>query len=201
MTTHILHQPQTVLDFWFPPQKSLSELRSQWFGKSEDLDQKIIQQFKPWLDPMTRGDLNSWLKTPQGTLAFIILADQFPRHIYRDSPQAYDYDSLALHTTLRALDKGFDQKLTPLQRTFFYLPLEHSENLEHQQQSVELFEKLKQQEQDLELQKVLENSLLYAQKHLEVIQKFGRFPHRNKILNRSNTPQEDHYLAQPGSGF
>jgi uncharacterized protein (DUF924 family) len=140
------------------------------------------------------GKLNHWQEQPLSCLALIILLDQFPRNIFRDRPQAFATDAQALEFAQYAVDRGFDRQLLPVQRWFIYLPLEHSENLEHQQQAVKLFSTLKDDPDSA-------SAIDYACHHLRIIERFGRFPHRNRILGRSTTPQEEEFLKQPGSSF
>lgn len=137
---------------------------------------------------------------PAGRLAWIIVADQFSRNIYRCDPRSFALDEQALAHALEGMAAGHDLALRPLQRVFFYLPLEHSESIELQQQSVMLYEGLLNEVGE-KLAQPFTGFLDYARRHLDVIQRFGRFPHRNAILGRESTAAEIEYLQQPGSGF
>ena len=146
------------------------------------------------------GELSDWQMTPSGRLALILLTDQFPRNIYRDSPRAFALGSKALAVCLDGIKSDFDVKLRPIERVFFYLPLEHAESLRHQEQSVNLFRELA--ESATGNQKTLFGEYLdCAVRHRDIVARFGRFPHRNKILERESTAEEIAFLAEPDSSF
>lgn len=178
---------QEIIHFWFVETDS-----ALWFQKNEDFDALIRQRFLSIHDQAKDGLYDPWGDDAQGALALCIVLDQFSRNMFRGTSKAFETDSKALSIAKQAVNKGLDQALTPEQKTFLYLPFEHSENLEDQKRSVKLFEGMK------EIQPVTYD---YALQHLKVIEKFGRFPHRNAALGRKNTPEEDQYLEQPGSGF
>lgn len=191
---------QEILTFWFgspiaPDDLYYKERRKLWFGKSESVDQTILSQFRDIYESAKAGNCKAWQATPQGCLSLIVLLDQFPRNMFRGTPDAFATDHKALKVTQRAIAQGFDQELLPVQRMFIYLPLEHSENRDHQQQAVTLFQALADEHQELN------DTYIYALKHQSVIERFGRFPHRNEILARSSTPEELEFLKQPGSSF
>ena len=190
---------QAVLEFWFgdPEAKTVTyaERRKLWFGKQPDWDAAIRQQFLSTYDQAAAGVLDSWQQTPSGSLALILLLDQFSRNMFRDTPQAFATDAQALRAARHTVAQGFDQHLHPLQQLFVYLPFEHSENLADQAESVQLFRQLESVAPDLT------DVLDYAVRHQTVIQRFGRFPHRNRILGRASTPEEVEFLKQPGSSF
>ncbi|MCI0481529.1 MAG: DUF924 domain-containing protein, partial [Candidatus Dadabacteria bacterium] len=146
--------------------------------------------------------LREWEKTPRGTLALIILLDQFSRNILRDTPGAFSHDPQALETAAKGIEKGFDKVLHPVMRVFFYMPFMHSENLDMQERSITLFGAL---ERDFPsppgLGKMLSSNRDYAERHYAVVKRFGRYPHRNKILGRESSPEEIEFLKQPGSSF
>lgn len=180
-----LVDPETVLAFWF------EELTPEdWFRKSDALDQTISDRFAATHLALAKEIPDAWRASAEAVLALIILFDQFPRNIYRDTPLAFATDCLALWEAKRAVDKGLDQEVEEKRRLFFYLPFEHSENMQDQDHCVSLISQLNSEE----LTK-------YAHAHRDVIVQFGRFPHRNRILARDNTPEEETYLSQPGSGF
>lgn len=183
-----------VLDFWFGPTPSMSERRRLWFGKDAATDALLRERFPPLLEEARAGGLGDWLDDPEGALALIVLLDQFSRNIHRDTPLAFAADPLALAYAREALDRGHDRQLAPVRRIFLYLPFEHSENLADQRQSVKLFAQL---DGAPEAGDVFD----YALRHYVVIQRFGRFPHRNDILGRESTAEEEAFLKEPGSRF
>lgn len=195
-----------ILEFWFGELREnevpSKERQKMWWGKNEYIDSLIKQQFEPDVIKAASGELDSWLETPEGMLSVIILLDQFPRNIYRDTPKAFSFDSMSLPISRTGIDKSFDRKLHPVMRIFFYIPFMHSEDLEMQNRSVDLFVRLeKESENNEEIRKVVSNSKDFAIRHMEIIRRFGRFPHRNEILGRKSTPEEREFLKQPGSSF
>lgn len=177
---------EEILAFW------LDEVGPEgWYEGGEALDARCRRFEEDW-ERGVRGDFAQWTVEPRGALALTILLDQFPRNMYRGTARAFATDGKALVIAKFALSKGFDQVMMPLKRRFLYLPFEHSENLNDQRRCVELFEKMKKDDP---------LGYDYALRHLKVIEKYGRFPHRNKILSRMNTPEEEEYLAQAGAGF
>ena len=196
--------PENVLDFWFDAPGSAAEIAGRqsklWFGKSLANDQAVIDRFADTLTAATAGRLDHWANTPRGRLALVIVLDQFPHHIHRDRPQAFATDPQSLALSLAALDTGEDRKLSPIERVFLYLPLEHTESIEMQQRSVSLYEQLAH-EAAADERALFENFLDYARKHLAVVARFDRFPHRNEILGRPSTAEELEFLKQPGSRF
>ncbi len=176
-----------VLTFWFEETQP-----AQWFQVNPDFDQAVRDRFSDTYDKGQRGILDDWRRDADGCLALCLVLDQFPRNMFRGTSQAFATDAKALVVSKYAVAKGFDQVLPPLKRRFLYLPYEHSEHLGDQRKCVELFEKMKKDDP-------LGHE--YALKHLKVIELYGRFPHRNKILGRMNTPEEETYLAQAGAGF
>ena len=187
---------QSVLDFWFRERDhpEYGKPRQEWFVKNPVFDQQVPLYLGDRHHQAKAGQLDAWQKNPFGCLALIILLDQVPRNLFRHSPQAFATDDQALNLAKAAIAQQFDQPLLPVQRWFMYLPFEHSENLEDQRQSLELFSRLKDDPDSA-------STIEYAQKHYDVIATFGRFPHRNKILGRASTPAEIHFLKQPGSTF
>ena len=187
---------QPILDFWFgePDSPHYGKPRREWFIKSEEFDREITASFYLDYQKAATGKLDSWQNQPLSCLALIILLDQFPRNMFRQQPQAFATDAQALNFAKYAVTQEFEQQLLPVQRWFIYLPFEHSENLADQHQAVELFSTLKDDPDSA-------SSIEYAHRHLQVIEKFGRFPHRNAILCRPSTAQEREFLQQPGSSF
>lgn len=175
--------PTDILNFWF-----FKENSTKWFIKSKDFDNLIIEKFSNTYIKAAKGDLDAWKETPEGMLALIIIFDQLPRNMFRGNAQSFATDAKALSLAKEAIAKGFDKKLTVEQQRFIYMPFMHSENLKDQNKSVELFAKA-------------EMSYNYAVRHREIIQKFGRFPHRNDLLRRSSTKEEINFLKTPNSPF
>ena len=187
---------QKILNFWFGKSDEINygKPRKFWFVKSDELDSKIKSQFKNIYQKAAAGELNYWQEQPLSCLALIILLDQFPRNMFRGSPQAFATDDQAKTCAELAIKRRFDIQLIPVQRWFIYLPFEHSENLKDQETALKLFDTLQAHADS-------KSSIDYAYRHWEVIKKFGRFPHRNQILGRTNTPEEIEFLNQPGSSF
>ncbi|WP_395403908.1 DUF924 family protein [Pseudoduganella sp. UC29_106] len=189
---------QDILDFWFLPigVKGHNTQRTEWFRKDDAFDQLIFSQFGGVVEEALAGGLRQWDdEGTQGTLARIIVLDQFTRNIYRGTAKSFAGDPLALEAAKALDDTGANQTLPPVQRAFSYMPFEHAENLSMQIRCVDLFTMLAADAQGFA------STLDYAKRHHEVIRRFGRFPHRNKILGRESTPEEVEFLKQPGSGF
>lgn len=176
---------QTVLDFWF---NTLTP--AQWFAKSTQLDEQIREQFSALLQQASTCELWQWRNEPRGRLAEIIVLDQFSRNIFRDTPRAFQQDSLALALAQEAVALGADQTLTAVERSFLYMPYMHSESPSIHERAVQLFN-----------QPGLENNLDFEYKHKAIIDRFGRYPHRNTILDRTSSAEEIEFLKQPGSAF
>jgi uncharacterized protein (DUF924 family) len=195
---------EAILDFWFgenPDDGVVAKEKSAlWWSKNPEIDGEIRQRFESSMIRAAAGELSDWQWTAEGRLALILLTDQFPRNIYRDSPGAFAHDSKALAWALEGIGQGMDIKLRPIERVFFYLPLEHSEALEHQEQAVMQFRKLVDAV-GADRKDIFAEYLDFAVRHRDIIARFGRFPHRNKILGRQSTPAELAFLAEPGSSF
>lgn len=181
-----------ILDFWFgaPDSDAYGKPREVWFKSDETFDAEISERFETALGQAAAGAHDGLAETADGALALTILLDQFPRNIYRGTPRAFAFDPRALAVARQALEAGHDQAVAPFQRTFLYLPFEHSESLADQERSVALFTTLG-----------IENGIDYAIRHRDIIVRFGRFPHRNAILGRESTPEELSFLEQPDSAF
>jgi uncharacterized protein (DUF924 family) len=178
---------QDVLHFWF-----VESQPTQWFQKNDLFDKQIRDRFAVTVQMARDGLCDGWAADAEGALALCIVLDQFPRNIFRDSADAFSSDEKALRLAKMALRSGFDQILPPLKRRFLYLPFEHSEDIADQDRAVALFETMREDDPI---------AYEYALRHRDVIARFGRFPHRNAVLGRMNTPDEDLYLSQPGAGF
>lgn len=189
--------PQRVLNFWFGALGSASDgqSRHEWFRKNQAFDDEIRAAFLPLIDAAIAGQLPDWGPSPWAALARIVLLDQFPRNIFRGEARAFDGDPAARREALQLMDSGGDRQLGPYERWFVALPLEHAEDLSLQQRCVAYCAALAGDEP------ALAGALDYAQRHRDVIARFGRFPHRNAVLGRSSTADELDYLAQPGAGF
>ena len=189
---------EEILFFWFGQprdDKAYYEGRhSLWFTPDLQFDQAIRDRFTDDYQLAAEQKLRDWQNTPRSGLALILLLDQFPRNMFRNDPRAFASDPLAREAAAHLIDAGQDQQLLPVERMFIYLPFMHSEALADQRQSVALFRQLVQEREYL-------GSLAYALKHLEIIERFGRFPHRNIALGRSSTSEEQEFLRQPGSLF
>ena len=194
---------QDVLDFWFgldyDPFADAQEFRKEWFVKDADFDSRIEERFGGVLERAVCGDYDDWPQTPRQRLALVVVLDQFSRNIFRGSPRSWTQDLLAQKLTLEGIAEGCDRDLGVVERAFFYLPLEHAEDLQLQKLSVEKFEEIRDIAPD-----VIggEGGFYdYAVQHLEIIERFGRFPHRNAVIGRPSTPEEEEFLKQPGSSF
>lgn len=179
-----IRTPQDIRDFWFS-----DEMRSHWFTQSDAIDRQIIQFFAETYEAAHGGRLDHWMTTPEDALALIIALDQFPRNMFRGSGRSFESGDLALRHARTALERGHDQAVAAEARSFFYLPFMHSEDLDDQERSVRLYEALGNPE-----------SLRFAQEHRDIIARFDRFPHRNAVLGRSDTPDEAEFL-KTHSGF
>lgn len=174
-----------IINFWFEDLAS-----ADWWEKSQDLDALIRDRFMILHTQAAAGELFGWRTSPEGALAEIIILDQFSRNMYRDSPESFAYDGMALILAQRAIEQGLDQKLEPMKRAFFYMPFMHSESLAIHELAEQLFSQPGMAANyDFELQ------------HAAIIKKFGRYPHRNAILGRTSTPDEISFLNEPGSSF
>ncbi|MFT5675341.1 MAG: hypothetical protein ACI808_001272 [Paraglaciecola sp.] len=174
-----------VFDFWF------TEIdKAKWWVKDKEFDHLLKTRFLDVYYSATKSELYSWRSTARGRLAEILVLDQFPRNIFRDTPQAFVSDPLALALSQEAISAGADAELSAIERSFLYMPFMHSESLKIHQVAVALYTK-----------NGLESNLKFEIKHKEIIEKFGRYPHRNSILNRQSTPAEIDFLKQPGSSF
>ncbi len=189
---------QDILDFWFlpPGDPGHGATREVWFRKDDAFDAAIAGRFGAVVDQAVAGGLREWDdQGPRGTLARILVLDQFTRNAHRGTPASFAGDALALAAAQSLVASGADQALLPVQRWFAYMPFEHAEDARMQEQSVALFTELARQHEGYG------GVLDYAHRHRGVIARFGRFPHRNPILGRASTPEEAAYLAQSGSGF
>lgn len=182
---HQMADSGDVLRFWY--EECTAE---QWFKKDAAFDATIRDRFGDLHAVASAGGCDDWAETPEGSLALVLVLDQFSRNLYRDDPRAFAQDAKALDIARRALAAGHDQAYPAGQRYFYYLPYEHSEDLRDQEESVALFEKHGDA-----------HTLDYAIAHRDIIARFGRFPHRNAVLGRESTAEEEEFLQTPGSSF
>ncbi|MCY4499321.1 MAG: DUF924 domain-containing protein [Rhodospirillaceae bacterium] len=188
-----------VLAFWFgdPGDEDSNEFRDAWFGKDDAFDSEVRSRFAGVVAKASAGDCDAWQETPDGALALTIVLDQFSRNIFRRHPTAFATDARARSVARRALDRGFDRRFPTMQKLFFYLPFQHSENLADQRRGV------------AHLTTILGDfdGALYERfhfaihRHCEIIERFGRFPHRNETLGRATSAAEAAFLEEPRSSF
>jgi uncharacterized protein (DUF924 family) len=186
-----------VLDFWFgrPDEAHHLQTRPEWFRKDDAFDASIRERFGPLIDDALRGELAGWAAQPRSALAEVIVLDQFTRNTRRGTAGMFAGDARALAAARALVVGGADRTLPGVMRQFLYLPFEHSEDLTDQRESMRLFTQLGQDEP------ALADLAEWARKHEVIVERFGRFPHRNAALGRESTPEETEFLKQPGSGF
>jgi uncharacterized protein (DUF924 family) len=199
-----LDEVERVLEFWLGTCGAEGAIdpvkRKRWFGQGRKHDAAIRGRFARLHECACRGELDEWASTARSRLALIVILDQFSRHIHRGTALAFAQDSAAQRLAFEGVERGLDRKLHPAGRAFFYLPLEHAEDLKLQHRSVRCFELLAN-EVSATWRKDYASFLAYARRHYDVIGRFGRFPHRNALLGRASTPEELEFLQQPGSSF
>ena len=198
MTTEAIDpRAAEVLDFWFGRRGEPGHLqpREQWFRKDAQFDAQIAQRFGALIAEALRGGLAQWAVQPLSALAQIVVLDPFTRNAHRDSAAMFAGDARALIAARALVDSGADRTLPGVMRQFAYLPFEHAEDLAEQQRALALFTQLEADEP------ALAGLLEWARKHHQIIERFGRFPHRNALLGRASTPEEVEFLRQPGSSF
>jgi len=190
-------EADAVLDFWFgaPGSSEFGSTRKVWFSKDADFDAAIRERFGALVERALRGELEAWGDEPRSSLAQILLLDQFTRNAFRGSARSFAGDARALAAASRMVGSRQDEALAPFMRAFVYLPFEHAEGLAMQDEAIRLFTKLVSEAPELA------DMLDYAHRHREVIERFGRFPHRNEILGRQSTAEEIAFIQRPGSGF
>ncbi len=189
-------EPAEILDFWFgrEGEEGYGEFRDEWFQKDEEFDRQIHERFSEDYERAARGEYDGWREEAVSCLALVILLDQFPRNLFRGDPRTHATDGKALDISREAIQKGADRELPLFQRHFLYMPFMHSESVEDQRRSVALF-------RDLAAEENGPNVTEYAEGHRDIVERFGRFPHRNEMLGRETTPEEAEFLEQPGSSF
>ena len=186
------HRPDDVLAFWFGEGAEYGKRHERWFEKDAAFDAEVTARFGALHGRLMTS--SEWLDPARACLARIIVLDQFPRQMFRGAPRAFAADPLALEAARHAVARGYDRNMLPVERLFTYLPFEHSESLDDQLKACELTAPLAAFPET-------EDAPRYALRHRDVIERFGRFPHRNAALGRASTPEEVEFLKRPGSGF
>lgn len=208
METSITEEDQIrierIISFWFKEQTltapQIDGRMDTWFGEDPVFDEEIVSQFGAEVEAATEGRLAHWADVPIGRLALIILLDQFRRNIYRGKAEAFEKDKVALKLCVEGIMHKKDAGLSPIQRVFFYMPLQHAESKKVQAKSVQVYERLAEAV-SATYRETFETIAQFAQLHADIIEQFGRFPHRNKLLGRENTPEEEEFLAADGPTF
>lgn len=200
--------PEDVCAFWFgeldAEGRATKETSARWFQKDPQFDALVRDRFHASFEAALAGELDAWRRTPLGALGLILILDQFTRNMFRDQPQMFAGDSLALTVAKEALATHLDADMGVAERTFFRMPLMHSESIDDQNACVEAFGKLHSEYLEArrpDLATIIENNVRYAVAHRDIVAKWGRFPHRNAILGRASTPAELAFLKEPGSSF
>ena len=188
--------PPAVLDFWFGARGSpeRGRARKAWFRTDPAFDDEIRRRFGGAVETALTGGYAEWSASAQGAVALVLLLDQFTRNLFRGTPRAFEGDASALAASEDAVSRGLDRELGFYERWFLYMPFEHAESVPAQQRSLALFGALSKDMQD-------DDSLVWARKHAGVVFRFGRYPHRNAVLGRPSTPEEEAFLREPGSRF
>lgn len=193
-----------ILSFWFKEQAlsapQIDRRMEIWFSEDPIFDHEIEKEFADEVAKASKGELDHWADSPLGRLALIILIDQFRRNIHRGTAKAFSKDRLALKLCVQGAMEKKDQGLTPIQKVFFYMPLQHAESRKVQAKSVELYSRLAESVSPT-LRETFMTVAQFAELHKDIVDQFGRFPHRNKLLNRENTREENQYLAGDSPDF
>ena len=193
-----------VISFWFQEKEltapQIDGRMDVWFGEDAVFDQQIQSEFSGDVEEASEGKLDHWAHTPRGRLALILLLDQFRRNIYRGTAEAYAEDKRALKLCVEGAMEKKDKGLSPIQRVFFYMPLQHAESRKVQAKSVAIFSRLAEAVSPTYVETFM-TIAQFAELHHDIVEQFGRFPHRNVVLNRANTPEEEEYLANDGPSF
>ena len=195
---------EAILAFWFEEKEltapQIDRRMDVWFGEDDVFDHECKKEFADDVEKASRGELDHWAHQPHGRLALILLLDQFRRNIYRNTVGAFEKDKAALKLCVEGAMGKKDRGLKPIERAFFYMPLQHAESRKVQAKSVELFKRLAKAVSPT-YRETFETMAQFAELHRDIVEQFGRFPHRNKLLNRANTPEEEAYLAGESPSF
>ena len=193
-----------ILSFWFKEQAlsapQIDRRLDIWFGEDAVFDHECKKEFSDDVDRASEGKLNHWADEPNGRLALILLLDQFRRNIYRGTAEAFAMDKLALKLCVEGAMEKKDKGLTPIQQAFYYMPLQHAESRKVQAKSIKIYNRLAEVVSPT-YRETFETIAQFAELHHDIVQQFGRFPHRNSLLNRDNTPEENEYLAGDSPDF
>ncbi len=200
-----MDEARAVREYWFGARpltaQALERRMDFWFGaQSTGRDEEIRSRFGGLLERAAAGELDAWADGPRRRLSLILLLDQFPRNMFRGTARAFQYDAQALTLALTGMQSGADGALDFVERLFFYMPLEHAENRDVQDESVAAFRRLLA-EVPAELHETFASTLSFAERHRSIIERFGRFPHRNAVLLRASTPEEEQWLKEGGASF
>ena len=197
--------PEDLLELWFgsPPtdEYGVSGHMSRWFSANSEFDAGLSRRFGAAMSAAAAGQLDEWGESAHGRLALILLLDQCPRNTHRGDPAAFAQDALALSWTSDGLSRGMDLQLEPLERMFFYMPMQHSESLDIQERSVEAYAELARSDAPDFMNKCLLDTVEFARVHHDIVARFGRFPHRNSVLGRAPTADEQDYLDEGAPTF
>ena len=193
-----------ILSFWFREQTltapQIDGRMDTWFGESVEFDDEVSNKFADDVEAASNGKLDHWAHKPRGRLALILLLDQFRRNIYRHTVEALAMDRAALKLCVEGAMEKKDSGLTPIQRVFFYMPLQHAESRKVQRKSVELYNRLATAVSPT-YRETFQTIAQFSELHADIVEQFGRFPHRNKLLERKNTPEEEEYLTADSPDF
>ncbi|HXY97561.1 MAG TPA: DUF924 family protein [Steroidobacteraceae bacterium] len=199
-----MDEARAVREYWFGTEpltrEALDRRMDLWFGSDARQDEEIRVRFGGLLERAAAGELSAWADGPRRRLSLIVLLDQFPRNMFRGTARAFEYDAQALALALTGMQSGADGALDFVERLFFYMPLEHAENRDAQDESVAAFRRLLA-EVPAELHEPFAGMLRFAEQHRSIIERFGRFPHRNVLLGRASTPEEVEWLKEGGTSF
>ena len=194
-----------ILDYWLgelqPDGTASKDKTKLWWGKGEAIDAEIRERFGELVERGGAGDLDEWKATARGRLALVILLDQFSRNIYRGTGRSFSNDEKARALAIEGIERGDHEKLEPMQAYFLFMPLMHSENLDHQERCIAEFENAARGCALAGARKALEEGAKYGRMHRDIVARFGRFPHRNELLGRDSTAEEQEFLKKPGSSF
>jgi len=195
---------EEILSFWFKEQAlsapQIDRRLDIWFGEDAVFDHECKKEFSDDVDRASEGKLNHWADEPHGRLALILLLDQFRRNIYRGTAEAFAMDKLALKLCVEGAMEKKDKGLTPIQQAFFYMPLQHAESRKVQAKSIKIYNRLAEAVSPT-YRETFDTIAQFAELHHDIVEQFGRFPHRNKLLDRPNTPEENEYLAGDSPDF
>lgn len=193
-----------VLELWFPKKEfgapQIDARMDLWFSESTELDARLRLEFIDDIKAASEQQLHHWAAEAESRVALILLIDQFRRNIYRGMPKAFSHDRIALKLAVEGIVTKLDKQLSPVHRVFFYMPLQHAESLRVQKKSVQVFSNLADSVSET-LKQTFETFAQFAELHHDIIARFGRFPHRNAVLGRPNTPEEASYLSDDAPSF